>query len=56
MKIKTSVTLSDDLLAVLARCAGLFRSRSEFLETAAWAYLSRIPHDGRDARDLEILR
>ena len=55
MKIKTSVTLSDDLLTALARCTGLFRSRSEFLETAAWAYLRRIPRDERGARDLEIL-
>ena len=55
MKVKTSVTLSDDLLAALARRAGLFRSRSEFLEAAAWAYPRQIPRDERGARDLEIL-
>ena len=55
MKVKASVTLSDDLLAALARCEGLFCSRSEFLEAAAWAYLRQIPCDERDARDLEIL-
>ena len=55
MKVKTSVTLSDDLLAVLARRAGSFRSRSEFFEAAAWAYLRQLPHDERGASDLEII-
>lgn len=55
MRVKTSITLSDDLLAAMARLTSQFRSRSEFLEAAAWAYLRQVSHDGRDARDLDII-
>ncbi len=55
MKVKTSVALSDNLLAAMARCTGLFHNRSDFLEAAAWAYLRQIARDERGVRDLEII-
>ncbi len=42
MKIKTTVTLSEDLLHALASWPESAQNRSAFLETAAWAYLARI--------------
>lgn len=55
MKVKTSVALSDNLLAAMAKCTGLFHNRSEFLEVAAWAYLRKITRDKRAVKDLEII-
>ena len=56
MKVKTSVTLSESLLAEIDQLQGSFRSRSEFLEVAARAYLLQLSRDLRDKRDLEILQ
>jgi hypothetical protein len=54
MKVKTSVTLSQELLAQIDRWPD-FHNRSAFLETAAWAYLEYLMGEERDRRDLEIL-
>jgi metal-responsive CopG/Arc/MetJ family transcriptional regulator len=54
MKVKTSVTLSEDLLEAvdaLARSS----SRSEVIEHAVRDYLAARARAARDARDLEIL-
>lgn len=55
MKIKTSVTLSDDLLAAIDSRLGPGASRSEFLEEAARRYLSVLARREQDERDLEIM-
>lgn len=53
MKVKTSITLSRDLLdAIDARAR---RGRSEFIETAVRAFLDRTRRDERDVKDVEIL-
>ena len=54
MKVKTSVTLSEDLLRAMDALRG-GGNRSEFIETAAWALIAKRAQDERDARDLEIL-
>ena len=55
MKVKTSITLSEDLLRVLGEQAGDGRSRSEFIETALWAYIAHVRRAEQSARDLEII-
>ncbi len=54
MKVKTSVTLSQELLAEIDHLP-TYHNRSLFLETAAWAYLEQLSQDERERRDLEIL-
>jgi len=55
MKIKTSITLSQELLTVLEEYLGAEQSRSLFLEQAAWEYIAKLRRAQRNARDLEIL-
>lgn len=54
MKVKTSVSLSQELLARIDQLPG-DNNRSLFLETAAWAYLDQLRREAQAARDLEIL-
>lgn len=54
MKVKTSVTLSPELLEAIDRCAAR-GSRSDFLEKAAWEAVWRSERARRDARDVPIL-
>lgn len=54
MKVKTSVTLSQELLAEIDLLPA-YHNRSLFLETAAWAYLEHLSYEERERRDLEIL-
>ena len=55
MKVKTSITLSRDVLEVIDARAGRERSRSEFIEAALRAFLDQTRRDERSARDLDIL-
>lgn len=56
MKVKTSITLSEELLKVLdKRAKQHHKNRSEFIEAAVWALVRQLAHNEQDARDLEIL-
>jgi metal-responsive CopG/Arc/MetJ family transcriptional regulator len=55
MKVKTSITLSPDVLEAVDARAGRGRTRSEFIEAALRAFLAQATRDERDARDLDIL-
>ncbi len=55
MKVKTSITLSRELLQAVDARTGRGRSRSEFIEAALQAFLDKSMRDERGARDLEIL-
>jgi metal-responsive CopG/Arc/MetJ family transcriptional regulator len=55
MKIKTSVTLSEDVLKRLDRAVGPGGNRSAVMEKALYAYLDGRERRRRDARDLELL-
>ncbi|MBN1342142.1 MAG: hypothetical protein JXQ73_05655 [Phycisphaerae bacterium] len=55
MKVKTSITLSSDVLEAIDHHAPAFASRSEFLETAARALLAHLARQETERRDLEIL-
>ena len=55
MKLKTSITISEDVLQAVDRLARRYKNRSEFIETAVRAFIGRLLREERDARDLEIL-
>ncbi len=55
MKVKTSVTLSAELLRAIDRHGKVFKSRSEFLEAAARQFLERLARTKADRRDLELI-
>ena len=55
MKVKTSITLSEDLLAVIDRRAKQFNGRSAFIEAAVRSYVAQKLRDQQNAVDLEIL-
>ena len=55
MKIKTSVTLSDTLLADIDRHAGKNANRSEFIEVAVRSYLAALMRKQQNLRDLAII-
>jgi metal-responsive CopG/Arc/MetJ family transcriptional regulator len=53
MKVETSITVEKDLLEELDRLSGA--NRSEFIEAAIKAYISKASHGIRDMNDLEII-
>lgn len=55
MKSKTSITLSEDLLAEIDRLAGPNRTRSAFIERALRAFLRQRQREQAEARDLVAL-
>lgn len=55
MKIKTSVTISEELLAVMNDFLGADLNRSLFLERAAWAYIAKLRRAQQNAQDIEII-
>jgi metal-responsive CopG/Arc/MetJ family transcriptional regulator len=55
MKCKTSITLSEDLLREIDKHGKEFKSRSEFLEIAARAFLDRLTRMKAERRDLAII-
>ena len=54
MKVKTSVTLSAELLSALEAEAGA-DNRSAFIEAAAWEYLELRKRRLRNQRELELI-
>ncbi len=55
MKVKTSITLSSDLLRAVDRAAEEGQSRSDFIEVALRAFFAQMQRRQRDARDQQIL-
>ncbi len=55
MKIKTSITLSDDVLAAVDRLAGSAQSRSAVIERAVRAYVRRQARAAERAQELARL-
>ena len=57
MKIKTSITLSEDILrAIDTRVEPEQRSRSEFIEAAVRAFLAHADRAALQAREAALLR
>lgn len=56
MKVKTSITISEELLKVVDKRAKQYKkNRSDFIEAAVWAFIGKLIRDEQNARDLEIL-
>ena len=55
MKIKTSVTISQELLKVMDEFLDSDKNRSLFLEKAAWNYIAMLRRAHRNARDIDII-
>jgi metal-responsive CopG/Arc/MetJ family transcriptional regulator len=55
MKVKTSITLSEDLLATIDRQMGTHKNRSEFIEAVLWAFVSQVRRAEQNARDIQII-
>ena len=55
MKVKTSITLSSDVIKAIGRMAGTHASRSEVIEEAIRFYIAQKIREQRNVRDLEIL-
>jgi len=55
MKIKTSITLSEDLVREMDKLMGRSGNRSAFVEQALRDFLAAKVQQIRDAKDLEIL-
>ena len=54
MKVKTSITLSEELLSAIEAEASK-NARSAFIEEATWAYLRAKRREVRDRQELETL-
>jgi metal-responsive CopG/Arc/MetJ family transcriptional regulator len=56
MKVKTSITLSGELLEIIdARARKANRNRSDFIETAIRLFIQQLLREEQNARDLEII-
>jgi metal-responsive CopG/Arc/MetJ family transcriptional regulator len=55
MRIKTSVTLSQDVLKAVDKLSKPYKSRSEFVEIALRAFIAQTIRNQQNARDLEII-
>ena len=55
MKVKTSITLSEDLLEAIDQRSAQFKNRSDFIESAIRAYIAQMVREEQNAKDLAIL-
>ncbi len=55
MRVRTSVTISQDLLGAIDKLSGQHKNRSEFIEAALRNYIAQLLRQQQNARDLEII-
>lgn len=55
MKVKTSITLSEELIKSIDELFGVQKNRSEFIEKAVKDFIERDVQRKRDSEDLDIL-
>ena len=55
MKIKTSITLSEDILEAIDKRSGDTKNRSDFIETAIRSYIAKLIRDEQNMKDLDII-
>ena len=55
MKVKTSITLSEDLMKAMCEFSEEYKNRSEFIEEAIRTFIKQLIRKEQDARDLEII-
>ncbi|MGB7623119.1 MAG: ribbon-helix-helix domain-containing protein [Terriglobia bacterium] len=55
MKVKTSITLSEDVLKSIDRFSKQYRNRSDFIETASKAFIVQVLRETKNAKDLDMI-
>jgi metal-responsive CopG/Arc/MetJ family transcriptional regulator len=55
MKVKTSITLSNELLRYINQYGQAYKNRSDFIETAVRAFVKQIIRDRQIMLDVEII-
>ncbi|MBI1876886.1 MAG: hypothetical protein HYR94_01385 [Chloroflexi bacterium] len=55
MKVKTSITLSDELIKAIDQYGQAYKNRSDFIEAAIWAFIKQVIRNQQNARDIEII-
>lgn len=55
MKVKTSITLSEELLENVDRLAVNYKNRSDFIETALQKIVAQMIRAEQEARDVMII-
>ena len=55
MKVKTSITLSEDVLEAIDQHSKHYKSRSDFIEVALWAFVTQMIRNEQNARDIQII-
>jgi len=55
MKLKTSITLSEGIMADINKQSSQFKNRSDFIETAVRSYIDQMRRAEQDAKDLAII-
>ena len=55
MKVKTSITLSTELIEAIDEYGQPYKNRSDFIEAAIWAFIKQIIRNQQNARDIEII-
>ena len=55
MKVKTSITLSEDLLKVIDKRSKQYKNRSEFIENALRIYINHLNQEERNKKDLQLI-
>ena len=55
MKVKTSITLTDELIQTMNQYGKDYKNRSEFIETAVRAFIEQIIRSQQNARDIGII-
>lgn len=55
MKVKTSITLSEEILKAVDKRTEGFKNRSDFIESAVRAQIEKMIREERNALDLDII-
>jgi metal-responsive CopG/Arc/MetJ family transcriptional regulator len=55
MKVKTSITLSEELIRAMDTLSGQYGTRSALVEQAVHDFLATVAQRQREAQDVEIL-
>lgn len=55
MKVKTSITLSEELIKAIDQYGQAYKNRSDFIEAAIWTFIKQIIRQQQNARDIEII-
>lgn len=55
MKVKTSVTLSGELVKTIDKYEKYYKNRSEFMEAAGWSLAKQLKRNELGSSDIEII-